>query len=395
MTAKTSKRVLVSVALVLLTSGSALAADATAFAERLKAVAAKSSIPMSFTSAESSGDDVLIKGIFIGTGPEAAAVGDIPFKGVQGSTASGWTVASIPVPDVKKTEGDGTAEVTGIAIDNFRIAGTDGPSKLPGEGLYFFDKAAVASTAFTRDGKDVLTLSGTDMTNTVEGDGAISINFKLGDFKFDSTAVPQDEETKTLADLGYQQISGTGLVAGKWEPKSGELSLDPFKLSVANAGDFNIAYQINGYTPAVAASLQKIQEEMAANPEGAQSSGMAMLGLASQLSIAKLDIGFTDASLTGKLLDYYAKQGGQTRDQLIDGITGTLPGVLGALQNPAFQTEVTTAVETFLKDPKSIRISVDPTSPVPATQIIGAAMGAPQTLPSVLQLKVRANEATR
>ena len=396
MTAKTSKRVIAGLGLVLFGSSSALAADATAFANQLKAGAAKASIPMNFTGAESSGDDVVIKGVSIGTGADAAAIGDITFTKVEGSAAEGWKVESIPFPDVDKTEDGATVKVTGIVVNGLQIAGTNGPSKLPGGAASFFDSAAVESASIKQGDKDVLTLTGTEITNTVAaGTGAISSEFNLGDFKFDSTAIPPDEATKTLADLGYETIGGNGLVSSSWDPKSGEISLNPFQISAAGAGDFNISFQINGYTPAVAASLQQIQEQMAANPEGAQSSGMAILGLASQLSLASVEIGFTDDALTGKLLDYYAKQSGQTRDQLVAGIVGTLPGVLGMLQNPAFQTEVTTAVETFLKDPKSLTISVDPDAPVPATQIIGAAMGAPQTLPSALHLKVTATDAAQ
>lgn len=396
MTAKTSKRVFASLALVLLSSGSALAADAAAFAAEVKAAAAKAGLPVTFTGAQSSGDDVVIQGISVGAGTDALALGDITFTGVEGSTAAGWTVKSVPFPDVDKTEDGGTAKITGIVLNGLQIAGTGGASKLPGGGPYFFDGAAVDSASFTQGGKEIASLSGTNITNRVTASsGAISTDFNFGDFKFDSTAVPPDEGTRTLADLGYAQISGSGLLSGSWDPKSGEISLDPLQLSVKNAGDFNISYQINGYTPAVAASLAQIQQQMASNPEGAQSSGMAMLGLASQLSLASLNISFTDASLTGKLLDYYAKQSGQPREQLVGGITGMLPGVLGIFQNPAFQTDVTTAVETFLKDPKSLTISVAPDAPVPATQIIGAAMGAPQTLPAVLHLQVTANDAAQ
>ena len=43
---------------------------------------------------------------------------------------------------------------------------------------------------------------------------------------------------------------------------------------------------------------------------------------------------------------------------------------------------------------KSLSVSIDPETPVPAMQIMGAAMGAPQTLPQVLSLEVTANDAT-
>ena len=132
---------------------------------------------------------------------------------------------------------------------------------------------------------------------------------------------------------------------------------------------------------------------MAANPAESSNSGMAILGLASQLSLASTEIGYSDAGFTNKLLDYYAKQSNITRDQLVQGLVAQVGPMLAMLQNPEFQTEVSTAVETFLKDPQSLTIAVAPDAPIPATQIMGAAMGAPQTLPKVLALSVTANDA--
>ena len=392
MIAPNSKRLVASLALLLAGSTSVLAADAQAFADRLKAVAAKTGAPVSFAGAESEGDNVVLKGVTLGAGPDAANVGDITFENVSGSDADGWKVERVPFEDFKKTEANKEASITGMVIEGLQIAGTGADSKLPGEAQYFFDSASIEAVKVTEGGKDLFSLSGTDITNSVTaGSGEVASSFTLGDFAIDFAALPADDTTKAMQDVGYPKLSGNGSMDSTWDPKTGELSLDPFELNVEDAGKLSFAFQLNGYTAAFSKSLQQIQEQMAADPKGAENSGMAIIGLVSQLSIASMQLDFTDDSLTNKLLDYYAKQGGQTKEQLIDGITGMMPAVLASLQNPDFQTEVTTAVGTFLKDPKSLTISVDPDAPVAATQIIGAAMGAPQTLPTVLSLSVTAN----
>ncbi len=73
---------------------------------------------------------------------------------------------------------------------------------------------------------------------------------------------------------------------------------------------------------------------------------------------------------------------------MVTGLVGSLPLALAYLQNAEFQAQVTAAVKNFLENPKSLRIAIAPPAPVPATQILGAAMGAPQTLPQVLNLSV-------
>ena len=131
---------------------------------------------------------------------------------------------------------------------------------------------------------------------------------------------------------------------------------------------------------------------MAANPEGSDSTGMAMLGLISQLYLNNARLAITDNSLTNKLLDHYAQRNGQTRDQLVQQLQAMLPSMLAYIQNPAFQTKVQEAVSAYLTNPENLSIVVAPQTPVPATQVMGAAMGAPQTLPEVLNLDITANQ---
>ena len=52
---------------------------------------------------------------------------------------------------------------------------------------------------------------------------------------------------------------------------------------------------------------------------------------------------------------------------------------------------VTEAVNTYLDNPGNLTISAEPENPVPFPMIMGAAMGAPNTLPDVLGVTVEAN----
>jgi hypothetical protein len=53
---------------------------------------------------------------------------------------------------------------------------------------------------------------------------------------------------------------------------------------------------------------------------------------------------------------------------------------------------VSAAVNTYLDKPGSLTISAEPANAVPFPMIMGAAMGAPNTLPNVLGVKVTAND---
>ncbi|MCW4114196.1 hypothetical protein NPA31_004355 [Aurantimonas sp. MSK8Z-1] len=377
-----------SLLLAALSSSTALAADADAFGTRLKDVAAKQGLTVTYTGTEASGDDVVLKGLAVVDNGETATLGDITFEGVTGSDAEGWTVKRVPFDDIDVTKDDVHTVANGMVIEGLQIAGTGAKTVAP----VYFDRAAVANVAIEEAGEQVFTLEGTEITNSADGDG-YATDFNLGSFNADFTAGKSDEGAEVMKELGYPQLSGSISGSGSWNPKSGELTLDPLEIDVPQAGTFTFSYLLGGYTPSFIQSLAQIQQQMMSNPESNQASGMAILGLISQLNLGSLELAYVDHSLTPKLLDYYAKQNGQSHDELVQSLTGALPMVLGYLQNPEFQQQVTDAVTTFLNDPQSLTISIDPDKPVPATQIIGAAMGAPQTLPTVLQLQVTANDA--
>ncbi|MCB8837525.1 hypothetical protein [Aurantimonas sp. VKM B-3413] len=380
--------------LLLLGSTSAFAVDASAFADRLKAVAAKQNVKLSYDNATSEGDNVVLKNVAVNNDGEASKIGDITFEGVSGSTEEGWTVKRVPISDVDVTEKDTHTTITGISVEGVQLVGTnaaDVPAAMKFSDFYF-DKATVGELNVEEKGKQIFNLSDVSIANTIGGDGTFSSDVDLGTFTA-NFANGDPEAAKTMHDIGYDTLTGTVGGSASWDPQKGVLNLDPFEIDVENAGNLSFSYGMSGYTPAFIESMKQMQAQMSSGPEGKQAAGMAMMGLMSQLSLNSADLAYTDDSLADKLLTYYAQQNGQTKEQLVDQLTGMMPVFLGYLQNPDFEKQVSDAVTTFLKDPQSLSISIEPGQPVPAMQIMGAAMGAPQTLPQVLSMSVSANSA--
>ncbi|WAJ26457.1 hypothetical protein [Antarcticirhabdus aurantiaca] len=375
--------------------------EATAFAERLKAVAAEQGIPIAFDGATISGADVTLTGFrFDQPAADPAAAQqkiDVTFKEVSGSTEEGWRAESVPFADIDETTDGTRGQVKGMAITGLELAGTQPSDPVPEVkklSPLFFESAAIQSVNIEEGGKPVFSLSDAKIDNTINDDGSFSSAFNFGTFNADFASAPADEEgIKTLREIGYEKLAGSISGQADWNPQTGVLSLDPFDINVADAGNLSFTYAISGYTPAFIESMKQTQAQMAANPQDNSAAGMAMMGLISQLYLDSAVLSFEDASLTNKLLDYFAKQNDADRATFVAQLGQMVPAMLASLNNPEFQTKVETAVSTFLQDPKSLRIAIEPANPVPATQIIGAAMGAPQTLPNVLQLDVTANQA--
>jgi hypothetical protein len=116
------------------------------------------------------------------------------------------------------------------------------------------------------------------------------------------------------------------------------------------------------------------------------------MGLAQQLIYNGASIRFDDAGITAKALDFAGKQQGVDGKQMAQSLKGMMPMMLGAMNMPDLQKQIEAAVGTYLDDPKSLTVSANPAQPLPAPQIMGAAMGDPANLVKTLNVQVTAND---
>ena len=164
------------------------------------------------------------------------------------------------------------------------------------------------------------------------------------------------------------------------------------RADIDDAAVLKMSFDISGYTPQFVSALQDMQKQMSEGKVDQQAQGLAMLGLMQQLTFNGMQIRIEDASLTGKLLDFFGKQQGADGNAMAQQLKGMMPFMLGQLGNPEFAANVSSAVGTYLDNPKSLTITAAPASPVPAAQIMAAGMSAPQTIPDVLGVVVTAND---
>jgi hypothetical protein len=111
-----------------------------------------------------------------------------------------------------------------------------------------------------------------------------------------------------------------------------------------------------------------------------------------QLTFHGATIRFDDDSLTGKVLDYVAKQQGMKPQDIANQAKAIVPFLMAQLNNAELTKNVTEAVGAFLDDPQSIEIKASPASPVPFALVMAGAMATPKDLPKTLGVTVTANE---
>lgn len=383
-------------ALSLSTAQGALAQVDDALLDRLKAVLATQQIQIDWEGADvydnADGEEVTgLSNVRVKAADTEFVLPVIELGGVE-TTDIGWKVGSLVVPSYSFAENDRNLYMNGISIDGVLVPSAG--NKLPYGGMTMYEAASISSILFTIKGAEVIKVDDFHMTITPP-DGGSPLEFSAATeaMSIDFTTMPDQQARGVLEQLGYLKMEGFFEAAGSWEPESGTMALTQYDLTVNDAGTLGIALTLGGYTPSFIEQLQKMQEQLMANPAGDNSAaGLAMLGLMQQLSFNSAQISFYDASLTTRVLEFVAKMQGVQPADIANQAKGVVPFLMMQLNNPELTNMVTQAVTKFLDDPQNIVISAEPAQPVPFAVIMAGAMSAPQMLPQQLGVRVTANE---
>ncbi|ANH03732.1 MULTISPECIES: hypothetical protein [Shinella] len=374
----------------------AFALDGADLLAKLNATYATSGVTISSSNVATDGSTVTLENAELkATGAEAPVkLGTITMDGVEEDGDGGYTVETVSFQDINVTEADATVSAKDIAINGVIIPGTVVPGTL--ESLLMYESATAGPVSVTSKGKEVFSMSGMEANITrMDGDAGLEFDATLSDLKADLTSVEDPKAKDTLAKLNLQTLEGKVSMSGSWELASGKLAVDEYAFDFKDVGRLNLALEFSGYTLDFLKGMQEAIKAAEANPnkeEANAAMGMSMMGLVQQLTFNSASISFEDASITRKLLDYAGSEQGVSGDQMAQSLKGLVPIMIAQLNMPDLQNQIAEAVNTYLDDPKSITISAEPKDPVPFPMIMGAAMGAPQTIPQVLGVTITAND---
>jgi len=374
----------------------AFALDGADLMTKLNATYATSGVSVGYSNVAVDGSTVTLEGTELkATGTDTPIkLGTVTMEGVEEDGDGGYTIETIGFEDVNVTEADSTVSAKDLALNGVVVPGKIVPGTL--ESLLMYESASAGPISVTAKGKEVFSLSGMETNITrMDNDAGLEFDAKLSDLKADLTSVEDPKAKDTLNKLGIQTLEGEVSMAGNWELASGKLAVDEYAFDFKDIGRLNLQLAFSGYTLDFIKNMQEALKAAEANPnkeEANAAMGMAMMGLVQQLTFNNATISFEDASITKKLLDYAGSEQGVTGDQMAQSLKGLVPIMIAQLNMPDLQNQISAAVNTYLDDPKSIKISAEPKEPVPFPMIMGAAMGAPQTIPQVLGVTVTANE---
>jgi hypothetical protein len=376
-------------------AGIAQAQDANAVAERLKAVMANNGMILEWASVSGDASEITLDGVMVGAAGESDKVplGTVTLSDITEENG-GYVIGTLSLQDYSFTEDGVTVDINGVEMTDLKLA-AEGSTDVAAS-LMMYSTADVANVSFKMADKTAFQIEQVHFEVTPPANGAaMEFSGAAEKFSADLTLIDDPESKPVIEALGYQQITGFFELEGSWQPTDGRLALSQYDITVDDAGTYGMTFDLGGYTTDFIKQMQDMQKQIAAQPEGADSSaqGLAMLGLMQQLTFHSASIRFDDDSLTGKVLELVGKMQGISAQDVANQAKALLPMGLAQLGNAELTAMVTAAVSKFLDDPKSLEIAAEPASPTPFALIMAGAMAPnPVDLVTTLGVKVIANE---
>ena len=328
-----------------------------------------------------------------GAGQGSLPLGTIEMEGVE-EDAGGYTIESLTFENV-----DIRQDTTEITASDITMSGVTVPARTTGNSLgsvLLYDEATTGPMEIKVEGKSLASISSSKLTTEVsEDDKKVDFDLQVDGIKADLSTVEAPSTKQIIIDLGLSSLDGKISMVGSWDLEPGTLAIEEYAFDFANIGKLDLAFSLSGYTLDFVRSANETAKAMEANPnkqEAEQAANLAMLGLMQRLTFNSAMIRFEDAGITERGLDVAGKQQGTTGDQIAQMIKAMTPIVLAQYNIPELQNALSQAVNTYLDKPGNLTVTAQPQNPVPFPMILGAGMGAPNTLPEILGVTVKAND---
>lgn len=195
------------------------------------------------------------------------------------------------------------------------------------------------------------------------------------------------ESAEVFAALGYDRLVLHVTGDGSYREAAGRYATSS-KIAVDDAGSLEIAYAIGALTPE---RIKQLLTTMMAAPKG-EPDPAAMMAAGGPIAFENFRLRFEDASLTKRLLAYAAKLQGTDEAMLIANIGAMAQLALSQLRRPEFTQQAVTAITTFLKEPHSFTIAMNPAAPVQVQQLMSLDPADPGAAINLLGVSVSAND---
>lgn len=406
---KTASALLLSGVATAVLMGQASALEAQAFLDRVTAVYKTVGYDLSFGPATLDGDTITVDGVTVGIvmpeGDYEPMTFDtqLTFSGVAEWDDGSYSAESLTIPDIDTVFADEDVEGR-LTLSDVSAGGLWVPAGDPVPAvamLQLFESFTAGPLSVFRNGEEVISIEGLEASSTFNPEQGmdltdVSSTLSVSGIWANLTSVSEEDPSAgaVIEALGLTEISGNIVQEMTWNMADGHMNLSQFSFDFDEVGALDITAEITGFTPAVLDQIYAMQAQMAASGEAteeqAQAQMMQGMAIMQGVSIVGASVRYDDASLAGKLLDFFAASSGADRATFVEGIKAMLPGMIAETGLPALADLVVPPVSAFLDDPQSLEVKVAPASPTSLLVLMAAAAN-PEGLIGALGLAVEAN----
>ncbi|MGL4490968.1 MAG: hypothetical protein ACRCU5_16125, partial [Rhizobiaceae bacterium] len=332
-TARSFKFLSTTALFVLLSSAAHAEVDAKKVVDAISAQMAGQGLTITVEASELSGANVIAKGVSVKFAEaEAKKIGDVVLENVT-ENGTGFLIGKIAAPATSYEEGTEKFEFSGASLNNVSVAGPDETD--PVKQLLLYESFDMGPLKVSTSGAEVFRMEGAKATMSPYKPGeAMVFDAAITGLYGDLSKIPDPASQEVLKTLGYTEVNGTFATKGSWNPTDGRMTITEGAYDFKDVGRLNMTMDLSGYTPELVKGLQEMNKNMAGQDESAK--GLAMLGMLQQLNFISMSIRFDDASITGRVLDYAAKQQGQDKAAMINQSKAIIPFMLASLKDPEF-----------------------------------------------------------
>ena len=389
----TTKTFMGAASLLLLSSVSAFAFDNSAFATRFAEVfGSETGTVIAYGSVTGDASNLVLQDVILTPmDGEAVDLGAMTLENIT-EVEGVYNVGKTLVPDISIADDEISFSMTGLTIEGLQIPTLEDQGK-----IIIYDRAELPAMAVKLDSQDFI--NAINMVVDVDANddlSVVSFTTNIENMMVDIRPAKPDAKTLGIAEaLDLVTIAGSVTMNGDWSATTGATNLSEFSMDVPENGKLAMKFGLTGYNLELIRAMQeagKAMQDAGADENAKAMQGMALLGLAQQLSYTGAEISFVEDGLASKVLDFLAAQQGMDRATMIAQTKAIIPFITAQLQKPEFSAQVTKAVGTFMDDPKSLTITANPPAPVPAALLAASGMTAPQNLIDQLNVQVTAND---
>ncbi len=290
-------------------------------------------------------------------------------------------LSALMMESLELTDEDGRVllqdiSATGLLLPSLEEAKADKSPLGPGYKTFEANQLQI----FENDAKIADIAKVTSSIDGMDGDLPTGGSFSMTGATIDVEQL-EAEETNALRGLGYTKLTLDIAGTASWNPDAATVVIPSLKIDAKDAAALSVSLSLGGVTREILTKLNENSD----NPQEA-------MALAQNVTVDAATIRLDDASLTNRVLEQEAKKMGVETPTYVSSLTGSLPLMLGMLQNKELEAQVSQAVTTYLNAPGSLEVTAAPGAPVPIAQIFGTAMFSPQMIPQILSLAIKANQ---